>query len=150
MAAIDLSIVSTVGLACVAAYAGLLRYTLKREREVLEAKITTESDASKSAHNANVAARMTLESDYRAAHAKLEAQHSAALARIVDNEKAIIRQDGLIALLRQALDTAHATLEEIKRQQVPRAEWERQMRNVETTLATILERIDSEWKPKSA
>lgn len=150
MATVDLSVVSSVGLAVTTGYAVILRYTLKREREMLEAKITSEAEASKSAYNGSQARLATIDADHRTDVARIDAAAVAALARIVDNEKAIIRQEGATALLRQAHDGIMRDLDEIKKQQVPRAEWERQMRNVENTLATILERIDTEWKPKSS
>jgi len=139
VATIDLSVIASAVAVGAGAYAALLRYTLKREREVMEAKIASAEEASKSAHNAMVARVQTVDADLRVA-----------VNRIVELEKGAIRQEGALALLKQSIDAAHATLEEIKKQQVPRAEWERQMRNVETTLATILDRIDSEWKPKSS
>lgn len=153
MAQIDLSVVAS-GVALVATgYAALLRYTLKRERESLEAKIQVESSKSIDGHNALKARVATLEADCRAKDAELAVaiakvnadlgtRLDAALVRIVDLEKNAIRVDGEIKLLRQAHDGITRDLDEIKKQQVPRAEWERQMLSVEKTLSMILERLD--------
>jgi small-conductance mechanosensitive channel len=143
MAAIDLSVVTSVGLVIVGGYAAILRYTLKREREVVEGKIISEAQASKDSYNATKARVDTVEADARKERERLQGELREAEKRINEAEKLAVKQQGEIALLRQAHDGITRDLEEIKRQQVPRAEWERQMRNVESTLATILERLDA-------
>lgn len=143
MASVDLSVVSSIGLAVVTGYAVILRYTFKRERETLEAKIAAAEEASKAAWAASNSRVATVETDARAAVAKLDAALAAALGRIVELEKNDIRRDGDVKLLRQAHDGITRDLDEIKRQQVPRAEWERQMTSVVKTLDQILERLDA-------
>lgn len=62
-------------------------------------------------------------------------------ARVTADEKETERINGRCALVEQKSSAIIDDIEEIKRQQVPRAEWEREMANVRRALADILSEV---------
>lgn len=138
MAAIDLSTLSAVGVAILTGYAALTRFGLNATKREIEGKIEA---VRTSAHSEVEAARS--ETGYAEERARsAEGQAQALNNRLHEEEKATIRQDGEIKLLQQTRDNLTKAIEELRTQQVPRAEWERQNAHLEKQLVSIAEKID--------
>lgn len=79
------------------------------------------------------------EIDRRLEHCAEEQKHLA--DRIGNEEKATIRQDGALNLVKQTHDDVLHDIEEIKRLMVTKAEWEPRMTNIERTMNQILSEL---------
>lgn len=110
-----LGLLGTVISIFLAVYSGLLKYTIaKRDEETTRRFERIDSE-----------------------NAAREAAEKALAERLRVDELETEKLRGRIAVLEAAQGAISSSLAEMKQQQVPRAEWERQIRTIEGQLATI-------------